>query len=97
MTTQTVVSKTDRVLNAFVAGEELTAAQIKSRFNVGNPTAVVSALRMKGFPIYLNQGTKDYRGRVRASKYRLGSPSRAVIAAGYQALAAAARNTNTVA
>ena len=79
-------SKTDRVLDAFISGEELSAAQIVSRYNVGNPTALVSSLRMKGFPIYLNTGSKDDRGRTRASKYRLGTASRAVIAAGYQAL-----------
>lgn len=82
----TETSKTDRVLNAFMAGEELSAAQLVSRYNVGNPTALVSSLRMKGFPIYLNSGSKDVRGRTRASKYRLGTASRAVIAAGYKAL-----------
>tara|TARA_R110002074_G_scaffold123683_1_gene259494 strand:- start:111196 stop:111477 length:282 start_codon:yes stop_codon:yes gene_type:complete len=91
MTTQTVTTKSSQVLSAFMAGEELSAGQLKQRFQVGNPTATVSALRMKGYAIYLNQGTKDSRGRLGVSKYRLGSPSRAVIAAGYQALAAAAK------
>jgi len=84
------MSKKETVLNAFVSGEQLTAKQIASRFGVGNPTALVSSLRMDGYPIYLNEGTKDERGRVRASRYRLGSPTRAVIAAGYRAMAAQA-------
>lgn len=84
------MSKKETVLNAFVSGEQLTAKQIAARFGVGNPTALVSSLRMDGYPIYLNEGSKDDRGRVRASRYRLGSPTRAVIAAGYRAMAAQA-------
>jgi len=83
------MSRKENVLNAFFAGEELSAKQIAARFNVANPTALVSDLRMSGYPIYLNSGTKDSRGRVRTSKYRMGTASRAVIAAGYKALAAA--------
>jgi hypothetical protein len=40
---------------------------------------------MKGVPIYANTRT-DTKGRVK-TKYRIGAPSRAVIAAGYKALA----------
>ena len=47
---------------------------------------MVSSLRQQGFPIYLNEGSRDSRGRSRASRYRLGTASRAVIAAGYKAL-----------
>jgi Mn-dependent DtxR family transcriptional regulator len=74
-------SATQRVLEAFKSGEELTSKQIASRFNVANPTATVSTLRMQGYPIYLNKSGKT-------SRYRLGSASRKVIAAGYKALAA---------
>ncbi len=79
------VTKQDRVLSALRNGEELTGKQIRARFGVGNPRATVSALRMKGFPIYLNERV-DTKGRV-TQKYRLGNASRAVIAAGYRALA----------
>ena len=80
------MNKTQRVLNAFINGEELTAKQIKSRYNVANPTALVTNLRQSGFPIYLND-RKNTTGTV--SKYRLGNPSRSVVAAGYKALAQA--------
>ena len=60
-------------------------AQIKAHFGAGNPQAVIQALRFKGYPIYLNTVT-DTKGRSR-NVYRLGTPSRAVIAAGYKALA----------
>lgn len=83
----TTMTKTDRVLAALMAGEVLTAKQIEARFGVGNARATVSDLRMKGFAIYSNARTNS-KGEVR-NFYRLGTPSRAVIAAGYRALAAA--------
>ena len=79
-------SKQSRVLMALQNGEQLTAKQIAARFGVKNPTATVSDLRFAGFAIYANQH-KDTKGRV-TTKYRLGRPSREVIAAGYRALAA---------
>jgi predicted ArsR family transcriptional regulator len=65
----------------------LTGKQIEARFGVGNARSLVSALRMKGFPIYANEH-KDTKGRTKTF-YRLSTPSRKVIAAGYRALAAA--------
>lgn len=78
-------SKQERLLEALKKGEELTSAQIKARFGIANPTATVSDLRYSGFAIYANQH-KDTKGRV-ATKYRLGTPSRELVAAGYRALA----------
>lgn len=80
--TNTIQSK---VLNALTEGQTLTSKQIKARFGAGNPAAVIQALRFSGYPIYLNSH-KDTKGRM-TQKYRLGSPSRKVIAAGYKALA----------
>jgi predicted ArsR family transcriptional regulator len=85
MTTVTV-TKQERLLEALRNGEQLTAAQIKARFGIANPTATVSDLRFNGFAVYANRRT-DSNGRV-TTKYRLGTPSRAVVAAGYKALAA---------
>jgi hypothetical protein len=85
MTTATI-TKQDKVLNAFKAGEQLTEAQIKARFGVGNPRALASSLRMKGYPIYANVH-KDSKGR-ETTKYRIGNARRSVIAAGYKAIAA---------
>ena len=78
------MTKTNRVLSAFLSGEKLTAKQIAARFGAGNPHRVVHYLREQGYAIYLNRHT-DTKGRVK-SKYRLGTPSRKVIAAGYKAL-----------
>lgn len=83
MTTST--TKESKVLAALQEGRTLSSAQIKSFFGAGNPQAVIQSLRFKGFPIYLNTVT-DTKNRSR-NVYRLGTPSRAVIAAGYKAMA----------
>lgn len=80
------LTKKSLLLDALRSGEQLTAAQISQRFGIGNPRATVSDLRFDGFAIYANQ-RKDSTGRVTTS-YRLGTPSREIVAAGYRALAA---------
>lgn len=79
-----VTTKSGRLLSALQSGEELTAAQIAQRFGIKNPTATVSDLRFQGYAVYANQHT-DSKGRT-TTKYRLGTPSRAVVAAGYRAI-----------
>ena len=82
------MSKSSRVLDALMNGEQLTVKQIRSRFGVANPTALVDSLRKSGgFAIYSNARTNS-KGDVK-NFYRLGTPSRDVVAAGYRAMAAA--------
>ena len=71
----------DSVLAALKNGTQLTSAQISSKFKAGNPQAVIQSLRFAGYPVYLN------KTKTGARKYRLGTPSRADVAAGYKALA----------
>lgn len=78
-----IKTKTGRLLNALRSGEELTASQIRQRFGLKNPRASVSDIRYMGFAVYANTHT-DTKGRV-STKYRLGTPSRDLIAAGYRA------------
>ena len=78
------MNKIDRVLYALSTGEQLTTKQIQARFDVANPTAVIHQLRTEGYPIYTNK-TKNSEGESKM-KYRLGTPSREVVAAGYVAL-----------
>ncbi len=79
-------TKVDRVYEALVVnGEQLTAKQISARYNVANPYDAIYQLRMDGYPIYLNRHV-DSKGRV-TQKYRFGTPSRKIIAAGYKAMA----------
>lgn len=86
-TTTTTMTKQERVLAALQDNAKgLTAAQMASRFGVGNPTATITALRQKGYAIYANRRTN--KGGETRTFYRLGTPSRAVVAAGYKAIAA---------
>ena len=78
------MSKTNKVLEAFKNGEELTAAQITSRYGIANPHDAVHNLRNSGYAVYLNT-KKNSKGQS-VSKYRLGNPTRKVIAAGIAAL-----------
>lgn len=78
------ITKQSRVLEALRSGQELTAKQIAARFGVSNPTATISDLRYLGFSIYGNRRV-DTKGRV-STKYRLGTPTRSVVAAGFRAM-----------
>lgn len=78
-------SKTAKLFTALSNGEALTEGQIRQRFGIANPRATVSSMRFAGVAVYANQ-SKDTKGRV-TTKYRIGRPSRKVVAAGYRALA----------
>ena len=82
----TNVTKTAKVLAALENGAELTGKQIEARYSVGNARALISSIRMQGYPVYLNKRVSTFNGET-YSKYRLGTPTRSVVAAGYQALA----------
>ena len=80
------LTKQARLIQAFEQGAELTAKQITQRFGFANPTATVSDLRLRGgLAIYANKRTNKLGGTF--TKYRLGTPTRAVVAAGYKAMA----------
>lgn len=78
-------TKTGKLLTALQNGEALTEGQMRVRFGLKNPRATVSDIRYAGFAVYANQH-KDTKGRV-TTKYRIGRPSRAIVAAGYRAMA----------
>ena len=69
-----------KLVAALESGEELTAKQIASRFNIANPTAVIANLRNEGHVIYTNS-RKNHRGAT-VSKYRIGKPTKRLVAAG---------------
>ena len=82
----TNTTKTAKVIAALEDGAELTAKQINARFRVKNARALISSIRMQGYPVYLNKRVSTFDGET-YSKYRLGTPTRAVVAAGFRALA----------
>ena len=87
------MNKAQRLLTALQNGDQLTNRQIESRFNVTSGRALVHELRNSGYPVYLNRHVNSKGAET--LKYRIGAPSRQIIAAGYRALGAdAAFNTN---
>ena len=84
----TTTTQTAKVAAALVNGAELTAKQISARYGVKNVRAVISQLRSEGFSIYLNKRVSSFDGES-YMKYMIGTPTKAVIAAGYKALRAA--------
>ena len=81
----TTTTKTAKVIAALESGVELTGNQISARYGVKNARALISSIRMQGYAVYCNQRTNSFGDTY--SKYRLGTPTRFVVAAGYQALA----------
>lgn len=77
-----IMTKTEKLLNAFENGARLTSKQIAARFGLKNPTAAIDHLRNEGYAIYFNPR------KTKASYFNLGKPSRAVVAAGHRALIA---------
>lgn len=79
-------TKTERLLKFLKTGADITEGQAASRFGIRNLSAAASALRYQGYAVYAN--SKTFTTGKKATVYRLGTPSRAVVAAGYRALAA---------
>jgi transcription initiation factor IIE alpha subunit len=80
------MNQKQKVLNVLQEGRQLTAKQIGAQFNIASPRKVVSLLRQEGHAIYLNKHT-DTKGR-ETLKYRLGTPSRRMVAAAVALLGA---------
>jgi hypothetical protein len=62
----------------------LTATKMQSVFGIKNPSAVVNELRSEGHAIYRN--TRTLATGEKVSYYRLGTPTKRMVAAGIIAL-----------
>jgi hypothetical protein len=73
------LSKKQKVLNLLSKGENVAWKTIQSKFELESPRSMVDTLRAEGYMIFGN--------RVNGKKYyRMGTPTRAIIAAGIQSL-----------
>jgi len=73
------LSKKQKVLNLLSKGENVAWKTIQNKFELESPRAMIDTLRAEGYMIYGNRvGCRKY--------YRLGTPTRAIVAAGIQAL-----------
>lgn len=81
------MSQKMKVLNILSEGNTLSRAQATRR-GINNLNKIVSELRSEGYPVYFNS-----RSNSNKSHYRLGTPTRSMIAAAY-ALGGASAFTN---
>ena len=73
------LSKTEKVRNLFSKGNTVTWKSLRNTFDLRSPAQMVGKLRNEGMMIYENRTSAGVA-------YRVGSPSKAVIAAGQTAL-----------
>jgi hypothetical protein len=69
------MSKTQKVLNLLNKGEAVSWTVLRNKFDLISPRAMVDKLRSQGNMIYINKSAKG-------TSYRIGSPTKAIIAAG---------------
>ena len=82
------MSATTSLIKYLKSGKTVTAKQITARFGLANPHEAIRQLRMKGYAVYANEG-KMWNGET-TTRYKLGTPSRAMVAAAYQILGGSA-------
>ena len=73
------LTKTQKVLNLLYKGKPVSWKTLRDRFELATPRAMVDKLRSQGNMIYINKTAEG-------TSYRLGTPSKAIIAAGIQKL-----------
>ena len=73
-------TKTEKVRNLFTKGNDVTWKTLRNKFDLQSPASMVMKLRNEGMMIYEN---KTSSGHV---SYRVGTPSKAIIAAGINAV-----------
>lgn len=73
------LANSTKFLNALLRGESVTWNEARTSFNLQRPRAVVEKLREDGHCVYINKTSTG-------TSYRIGTPSKAIIAAGLKAL-----------
>jgi len=73
------LSKRQKVLNLLSKGAPVSWKSLRTKFDLGSPRALIDTLRSEGNMIYVNQTAKG-------TSYRMGVPTKAIIAAGIQKL-----------
>lgn len=82
------VQKAIEVLSATPEG--VPAGTLANRIGATKDSvrAVISQVRRTGYVVYANKGTLDSRGRQRATRYRIGQPTKKMVQAFYEVFGA---------
>ena len=73
------LTKKTKVLNLLSKGKNVTWKTLRARFDLNSPTAMIHTLRKEGYAIYRNMTPSGVA-------FRLGSPTKSMIAAGIVAV-----------
>ena len=73
------LANSTKFLNALLRGQSVTWKEAQTKFNLSKPRAVVDKIREEGHCVYINKNAI-------CTYYRIGTPSKAIIAAGFAAL-----------
>ena len=76
---RTKLTKKAKVFNLLSKGNDVAWKTLRTRFDLSSPRAMIDTLRSEGVMIYTNKSKSG-------TSYRVGTPSKAVIAAGQRAL-----------
>lgn len=79
-------TKTHKLFSALQNGENISEAEARKRWGIKNVRAEVTRIRQAGYAVYANRRVAG--NHVEVTKYRIGRPSRKLVAAGYAAIAA---------
>ena len=69
------LTKKQKVLNLLSNGRAVTWSTLRNKFDLTSPRAMVDQLRTEGHMVYINQTSNG-------TSYRLGTPTKAILAAG---------------
>jgi len=78
-------TKTHKLFTALQAGEKVSPGQAQKRFGIKNISAEASRIRASGYAVYANR--RMAKNHVEVTEYRIGKPSRKIVALGYKARA----------
>lgn len=76
------MSRQANLLQFLQSGKEVTASQIRGTFGIAHPGSAIRNLREQGFCVYTNTRTNSKGNLV--AKYRIGVPSRVMVATAYR-------------
>ena len=73
------IANSNRFLNAMLRGASVSWTDAQNKYNLKSPRSVVNKLREDGHCVYINKSSNG-------TSYRIGTPSKAIVAAGLMAL-----------
>ena len=73
------IANSTKFLNAMLRGASVTWTDAQNKYNLKSPRSVVNKLREDGHCVYINKSSTG-------TSYRIGTPSKAIVAAGLMAL-----------